>query len=65
MTSETAAALMRAAGSTRGPRVDLSDEDYAQAALDTFLRRSGSLGQFRQQATLDPVQRWCGLLPGS
>lgn len=57
MTSETAvAALMRAAGSTRTPRADLSDEDYVQAALDAFLRRSGSPGQFRQQATLDPAR---------
>ncbi len=46
---------------TRGPTAkrlrtaELSDEQYVQAALDTFLGRSSSPGQFRQQATLNPT----------
>lgn len=53
---ETAAtALMHTAGEQPIDRATLSDEAYIHAALDTFLGRAVSPGQFRQQATLDPA----------
>lgn len=52
-TKTAATALMHRPAATRVHPVDLSDEDYVQAALDAFLGRSISPGQFRQQPTLD------------
>jgi hypothetical protein len=54
MAIETAAsALMHRSLSKRARPADLSDEEYVQAALDVFLGRGVSPGQFRQQSTLD------------
>ncbi len=50
-----ATALTHIADAQRVQGADLSNEDYVQAALDNFLGRSVSPGQFRQQATLDPT----------
>lgn len=56
MTTETAAsALLHVPTGKRVRRADLSDEDYVHAALDAFLGRAVSPGQFRQQSTLDPA----------
>lgn len=56
MTTEAAAAtLMHAPAGKRKRRADLTDEDYVRAALDAFLGRAVSPGQFRQQRTLDPA----------
>jgi hypothetical protein len=53
---ETAAtALLHVPETRRAHHADLSNEAYVQAALENFLGRSGSPGQFRQQATLDPA----------
>lgn len=54
-TATAAAALVHAPAGQRTRRVDLSDQDYVQAALDVFLGRAVSPGQFRQQSTLDPA----------
>lgn len=51
-----AATLTQVPGHQRTRRTELSDEAYVHAALDTFLGRAVSPGQFRQQATLDPVR---------
>ncbi|MEB2319927.1 MAG: hypothetical protein OZ935_14875 [Pseudomonadota bacterium] len=57
MPSETAAtALMRKPAAKRVQVEDLSDEQYVQAALDAFLGKRSSPGQFRQQSTLDPAR---------
>lgn len=54
MTIETAAtALLHRPLSKRARSAELTDEDYIRAALDTFLGRAVSPGQFRQQSTLD------------
>lgn len=54
MSTETAAdALMQKPAPNLGRSADLSDEEYVQAALDAFLGRSGSPGQFRQPSTLN------------
>lgn len=56
MTTETAAsALLHAPTGKRVRSADLSDEDYVRAALEAFLGRAVSPGQFRQQSTLDPA----------
>ena len=55
MTTDTAsAALLHTPTGKRARPFGLSDEDYVHAALDSFLGRAVSPGQFRQQATLDP-----------
>lgn len=55
MTSDNAAAaLLDAPPTLETPK--LSDAEYVQAALDTFLGRPISPGQFRQQRTLDPAR---------
>lgn len=50
-----AAALLHTPTKKRVRRADLSDEDYVQAALESFRGRAVSPGQFRQQSTLDPA----------
>lgn len=57
MIAETAAAtLLHRPAKERIRRNDLSDEDYVHAALESFLGRAVSPGQFRQQSTLDPAR---------
>ena len=56
MNPETAAAALLRAPADPGLRAtEPSDEDYVQAALESFRGRAISPGQFRQQATLDPM----------
>ena len=52
----TAATLLHGPAKERIRRNDLSDEDYVHAALESFLGRAVSPGQFRQQSTLDPAR---------
>jgi len=57
MTTDTAAtALLRTPAGKPARRADLSDEDYVHAALESFLGRAVSPGQFRQRPTLDPAR---------
>ena len=57
MTTATASAALLHTPDARASRpAALSDELYVQAALDAFLGRAVSPGQFRQLSTLDPAR---------